>query len=84
MPHFLRLCCQERNLRGLGANEKKKLQKSGLILAGIELIFFIVAGLGLYFGLVLEVVFVILGIFCIAEQSLHKVKAFSASYSPHQ
>lgn len=54
-----------------------------LVLAGIELIFFIEACLGLYFGFVLEIALVILGIFFIAEQILHRVKAFSASYPPH-
>ena len=49
-----------------------------LVLAGI--IFFIVAGMGLCFGFVLETALLIQGCFVIAEQCLHRVKAFSASH----
>ena len=51
-----------------------------LVLAGIELIFFTVASMGLCFGFVLETGLIIQGCLVIAEQCLHRVKAFSASH----
>ena len=49
--------------------------------AGIELIFFIVASMGLRFGFVLKTVLIVQGgVLVAAEQGLHRVKAFSA---PH-
>ena len=50
-----------------------------LVLAGIALIFFIVASMGLCFGFVLETVLII-QVFVTAEQRLHRVKAFAASH----
>ena len=44
-----------------------------LVLAGVELIFFIVASVGLCFGFVLETVLIT------QEQCLHHAEAFSAS-----
>ena len=49
-------------------------------MAGIELIFFRVASVGLCFGFVLETVLITQGYFLVAEQGLHRVKAFSV---PH-
>jgi len=50
------------------------LWMSVMVLGGIELIFFIVACIGLCFGFVVKTVWIV----C-AEQCLHRVKAFSAS-----
>ena len=49
-------------------------------MAGIDLIFFIVACMGLQFGFMLKTVLITQGCFSYAEQSLHRVKAFSASH----
>ena len=51
-----------------------------LVLAGIELIFFMVASMGLCFGFVLKTVLIIQGYFSYSEQCLHRVKVFSASH----
>ena len=51
-----------------------------LVLAGIELIVFIAANMGLCFGFVLKTVLII-EVFTIAEQCLHKAKAFSAPHT---
>lgn len=49
-----------------------------LVLLGIEWILFVVAGVGLCFGFVLEAVLIIQGCFVRAEQGLHRAKTFSA------
>ena len=51
-----------------------------LVFAGIELISFIVASIGLCFGFVLETQLIIQGCLVTAQQGLHRVKAFSASH----
>jgi len=51
-----------------------------LVLAGVVLIFFLVASTGLRFGFVLETVLLYRDVFTIAEQCLHRVKASSPSY----
>lgn len=48
-----------------------------LVWAGVELSFFTVDTSGLWFGFVLQAVFIIHGVFIIAEQCMHRVKAFS-------
>lgn len=50
-----------------------------LILAGVKLIFFKVADLGLYFGFVVKRELIIQRCFFTAGQVLHSLKAFSAS-----
>ena len=50
-------------------------------MAGIELNFFIVACMGLCLGFVLETMLIMQRCFFIAEQCLHRVKAFSASHT---
>ena len=52
-----------------------------LVFARMELIFFIVASMGLCFGFVLETVLITQYVFIRAEQHLHRVKAFSASHT---
>ena len=51
-----------------------------LVLAGVELIFFIVADMGLCFGFVLKTVLITRDVSVPAEQCLHRAKAFAA---PH-
>ena len=53
-----------------------------LVLAGLELIFFIVASMVLCFGFVLGTVLVTqVNVFITAEQRLHRAKAFSAHHT---
>ena len=52
-----------------------------LVLAGIELIFSIVASIGLWFGFVLKIVLITQGCLSYAEQRLYRVKAFSAPHT---
>ena len=51
-----------------------------LLLAGAELILFTVASRRLCFEFVLETVLIIQDIFAVAEQCLHRFKAFSTSH----
>ena len=54
-----------------------------LVLAGIELIFFIVASMGLCFGFVLKTVLILIiqgDVFVTTEQCLHSIKPFPASH----
>ena len=51
------------------------------VLAGRELIFFIVAGIRLCFGVVMKTVLVHTNVLVIAEQSLHTLKACSVSHT---
>lgn len=50
------------------------------VLNGTELISFTVVGVGLCFGFVLKTILIHRTIFDIAEQVLHKAKAFSAMW----
>ena len=52
-----------------------------LIVAGCGLIFFIVASMGLCFGIVLKTVWMQWDVLVAAEQCSHRVKAFCASHT---
>lgn len=52
-----------------------------LVLAGVELIYCTVAGMGLYFGFVQSTGLLIQNVFVVAEQVLHRVEAFSAFHT---
>ena len=57
-----------------------ELYTNVLVLAGTEFIFPIVASMGLCFGFVLKTVLITQDVLLTAEQGLHRVKAFPASY----
>lgn len=88
MLHFLRLHCQAKDLRGLGANEnkRKKLQRSGLTLTGKKVNFFHNTKYGamdwIGFVFVLEKSWWFRDVLVIVGQCLESHSLFCFSYYP--